>query len=153
MNGPRLGAFYILLHAIVLSAASVPARVQSGEAKFFQPGAMRITIPFAFTAGEATLPAGTYTIKRLSQTSDALLIASVDGKASAAVQAAGTLERKRTSLPAKLVFHQYENAYYLAQVWAESSTVGREVSMSKAERALANRDAKPKQVAVLAHRP
>ena len=81
------------------------------------------------------------------------MIRSADGKAGAAVQAASTLGRGRESLPGKLVFRRYEGACYLSEVWAASSTVGREVSMSKAERALARQGAKPDLVAVVPQRP
>ena len=138
-----------ILSLVAIAAAAAPTHAQSGAPNFFQPSATRVAIPFAFTAGEATLPAGTYTIKRVSQTGGAYLIQSADGKASAAVLTAGTLTRGRTSLPAKLVFHRYEGACYLSEVWTASSTVGRAVSTSKAERALAKQDATPDVVAVL----
>ena len=152
MNSNTLRALAILSLAITLSAAATPARAQSGEAKFFQSGSVHATIPFAFTAGEATLPAGEYTIQRVSETSGALLIRSEDGTAGAAVLAASTLARGRTSLPGKLVFHRYEGTYFLAEVWTASSAIGREVSMPKAEKALARQGSESELVAVVTQR-
>src|SRR4051812_48189184 len=41
--------------------------------------------PFAFRAGKATLPAGTYRVTKPNDTEDVLLIANVDGSAGAFV--------------------------------------------------------------------
>jgi hypothetical protein len=45
---------FFALSLIALSSAAIPAMAESGT--------IRITVPFAFTAGAATLPAGNYVI-------------------------------------------------------------------------------------------
>ena len=139
------GLFLVL--AVVASAA--PARAQLSDASFIQAGPTRVAIPFAFSVGDTNLPAGTYVIMPVSQTSSALLIRSLDGKSKAAVQAGGTLGRGRASMPGKLVFHRYDDAYFLAEVWAASSPTGREVTMAKGEQMLASHGARPDVVAVI----
>jgi hypothetical protein len=138
-----------LFLAVTIAAAAAPARAQLSDASFIQSAPMRVAIPFAFSVGDTYLPAGTYIIMPVSQTSGALLIRSLDGKSKAAVQAGGTLGRGRDSTPGKLVFHRYDDAYYLTEVWRASSLTGREVTMAKAEQMLAQRGARPDVVAVI----
>ena len=82
-----------------------------------QTGAHKVVanIPFEFTVGKATLPAGRYTVTVMNPTSDRkiLQIRQIEGRASAMVitnDVAGD-----TSENAKLVFHRYGDRYYFAQ--------------------------------------
>ena len=72
-------------------------------------------IPFAFTAGKTTLPAGKYTIAVLNPASDrkALQIRSVNGHASAIVLT--TANSSHASDDTKLVFERYGDRYFFAQ--------------------------------------
>jgi hypothetical protein len=73
------------------------------------------TIPFAFNAGNTTLPAGRYTITVLNQTSDRkiLQIRSLNGRSSAMVLTTGIIVH--ASEGAKLVFERYGDRYVFAQ--------------------------------------
>ena len=73
------------------------------------------TIPFAFTAGKATLPAGRYTVAVMNPASDrkVLQIRRIDGRASALVMT--TDVTGNISDDAKLVFHRYGDRYYFAR--------------------------------------
>jgi hypothetical protein len=72
-------------------------------------------IPFTFSAGKATLPAGKYTITVVNPSSDRkiLQIRSQDGRSSAMVQA--TTSNGRASDEAKLVFERDGDRYVFAQ--------------------------------------
>ncbi len=80
-------------------------------------GAPRVNanIPFAFSVGKTTLPAGKYSIAVLNPTSDrkALQIRSMDGRASAIILTITTNGNLTDS--AKLVFERYGDRYVFAQ--------------------------------------
>ena len=52
-----------------------------------------------------------------------------------------------------LIFHRYGNAYFLAQVWRQGATEGRELLKSKAERAAERELAKNGSQSDLAQNP
>ena len=82
-----------------------------------QTGAHKVVanIPFEFTVGKATLPAGRYTVAVMNPTSDRkiLQIRQIDGRASAMVIT--TDVTGNMSENAKLVFHRYGDRHYFAQ--------------------------------------
>lgn len=96
-------------------------------------------VPFDFQVGEKTLPAGDYSVKRLSQ--NALLVESTDGEQSAIAPAPRSVEGSATAKPSteKLVFRQYGDQYFLAQVWMTRGSIGRALNMSGTERKAAER--------------
>lgn len=129
MKKQILGTFAILSLLFTLSVIAVQAQSRS-----------RITthVPFAFQVGDKTLPAGDYSVKRISQ--GALLIESADGEQSVVAQAARSVESKTNAKPSteKLVFRQYGEQRFLAQVWMIKGNTGRELYMSNAERKAAS---------------
>ena len=98
---------------------------------------IKVNIPFAFTAGNKTLPAGAYRVRNL--TSETLLIQSADGK-----QVTNILTNHKQAGPTpgqvKLAFHRYGDRYFLAQVW--TLWEGYEVTRSRAERELTQNPAR-----------
>jgi hypothetical protein len=73
------------------------------------------SIPFTFTAGKTTLPAGKYTITVLNPSSDRkiLQIRNVNGRASAMVLTRSS--NVNASDDAKLVFERFGDRYFFAQ--------------------------------------
>ena len=101
------------------------------------PSKVEVNIPFEFSAGTKTLPAGVYSIKRLSGNN--LIMRRVDGKSSVILNAPLNL----TSLDDKgerLVFSKSGDDYYLAEIWLTTDT-GREIMVRR-------RVAKPELVEV-----
>jgi hypothetical protein len=100
---------FLMAGVLVLSsmAATQVARAQE---------AMVVDIPFAFTAGSATLPAGEYRVQKLDRNSAVLLIHCWDARES------------------KLVFNRYGNRYFLSQVWNAGSIRGRQLPISPREK-------------------
>ena len=92
-------------------------------------------IPFQFSIGNKSLPAGEYTVRSISDDSRnvVLRIQSRDGKTSAMLQTS-TVEGKAQER-AKLVFHRYGNQYFFAQAWVDGDSRGLEAQKSRAERA------------------
>ena len=115
---------------IVSVVFAVGAHAQTGG-----PQTMRAKIPFAFTVGNKSLPAGVYTIRILNPTSDrkALQIRSEDGRASAIVQTLGV--NGSLAGDAKLVFRRYGNSYFFAQLQMAGETTSLAAAKTRAERA------------------
>ena len=130
---------------LVLAVGSVQA--QSGSS-------LEINIRFDFQIGSKVLPAGTYTVRRLSQNS--MVVESKAGGERVIAQTPGTADGGGKETPAKLVFHQYGDQYFLAQVWLDRDADGRKLIKSNAEReaseaqTLARGDRKPRTVEVTA---
>lgn len=129
---------------LVLAVGSVQA--QSG-------GSLEVNIRFDFQIGNKVLPAGQYTVRRLAQNS--MVLESADGERVIA-QTPGTADGGGKETREKLVFHQYGDQYFLAQVWIDRDADGRKLIMSDAEReaakaqALARGNRKPRTVEVTA---
>lgn len=147
MRKQLFGTFAVL--GLLFALTVVNAQAQS---------ARRITahVPFAFQIGDKTLPAGDYSIKQFSQ--NALLIESADGDESVIAHAARSVEGNANAKPSaeKLVFRQYGEQYFLAQVWMARASAGRALNMTDAERKaaedfkLARKGEKPQLIEVSA---
>ena len=94
---------------------------------------MLVNIPFAFVAGNATLPAGEYRVEKLDGNSAVVLIRCADAKASAVVLSNAT-QANETPTQSKLIFKRYDNRYFLSQVWRAGSIRGRELMKSQSEK-------------------
>lgn len=113
--------FNISLATIILaSALTIGAQAQSSSAQ-----RVIATIPFSFTAGHKTLPAGKYTITVLNPSSDRkiLQIRSMNGRSSVIVQTTGVISAATEN--AKLVFDRYGDTYVFAraQLAGDSTTL------------------------------
>ncbi len=130
---------------LVLAVGSVQAQSE---------GSLEVNIRFDFQVGNKVLPAGEYTVRRLSQNS--MIVESADGGERVIAQIPGRVERGRMMTREKLVFHQYGDKYFLTQIWMVRDGDGRELSTSKAEReaskmqTLSRGDEKPRTVEVTA---
>jgi len=120
---------FLMIGLLLLSsmAATQVARAQ-------EP--MVVDIPFAFTAGNATLPAGEYRVEKLEQNSAVLLIRCADPGAAAMV-ITNAAQANELQSQSKLVFNRYDNHYFLSQVWTARSIRGRQLSKSPREKELA----------------
>src|SRR5882762_4237767 len=117
---------FLMAGVLVLSsmAATQVARAQK---------TMVVDIPFAFTAGSATLPAGEYRVQKMDLNSAVLLIHCWDARASALV-ITNAAEAKEPQTESKLVFNRYGNRYFLSQVWTAGSIRGRQLPISPREK-------------------
>jgi hypothetical protein len=103
------------------------------------PSRAEASVPFDFTAGRATLKAGSYSIKRLG---NSLSIRTIDGKKTVLVNAPLAIGSRDQNGGARLVFNRYGDLYFLSQVWltvdsgrqlfpSESESRAREFQLSK----------------------
>src|SRR5262249_15874843 len=98
-------------------------------------GALKANIPFAFSVGNKTLPAGVYTVARMTAPSALLLIRREDGREAVAIQTNG-MQGRHEQDQSKISVRQYGDGYFLAQVWTAGDSNGRELWKSRAEREL-----------------
>jgi hypothetical protein len=106
--------------------------VSSAKAQSTSRVVLRAEIPFEFSIGKVTLPAGEYTVRNVSDSSDILQLRSADGH-SALVQMNSIIGKADDN--AKLVFNRYGNHYFFAQAWMPATQTGLEAPKSRAERA------------------
>jgi len=101
-----------------------------------RPRLLKAYIPFAFEAGNRTLPAGRYQIEFVETGSGVLeRIRQTDGGQQVLVS---TIPLDSTGVPAaRLLFHQYGTRYFLAEIWGGEGR-GQKLSESKREREAAN---------------
>jgi len=96
---------------------------------------LRADIPFEFTVGKVTLPAGEYTVKCATrQAADVLELRNRDGHARALVLMNSVVGKKDKD--ARLIFNRYGNRYFFAQAWMPSAEIGLKAPKSRAERAI-----------------
>lgn len=116
----------LAMMSLILMLAVSSAQAQS-------KGALEINVPFDFNVGSKTLPAGSYTVKQLTQNS--MLVRSADGETSAIAQTVGgaTLGANEKTAAPRLIFRQYGDQYFLAQVWMVKDGEGRALNKSDAE--------------------
>ena len=117
---------FLMAGVLMLSSMAVTQVARAQDA-------MVVDIPFAFTAGNAMLPAGEYRVQKLDRNSAVLLVHCWDAKASALV-ITNAAQAKETQTESKLVFNRYGNRYFLSQVWNAGSIRGRQLPISPREK-------------------
>ena len=96
-----------------------------------------VNIPFSFTVGHKTLPAGEYTVQpNRSNSNNVWLVESITGHDSV-VFTTGSAWTRETQENTKLVFNNYDGQYFLSQIWSAGDNTGRELRMPRVERQLA----------------
>jgi len=102
---------------------------------------LSVNVPFSFTVGKATLPAGHYTVQldRISSGTALGTCLVVRNDDRAVVQRIKTLPNRSGELRsgASLLFHKYGDSYFLAEV--QSYGLGCELTQSPAEKEMASR--------------
>ncbi|MGH9933369.1 MAG: hypothetical protein ACREA9_29645 [Pyrinomonadaceae bacterium] len=120
-----------LIVTLALATAVVSANGQSTAKKVVA------SVPFEFSVGYKTMPAGEYSVQAIASAGDGLLIQSTDGKISA-LRLADATERIKDKSQAHLVFHRYGERYFLAEVWNGTDNTGRQLKTSQEESAIAS---------------
>ena len=92
------------------------------------PSKVEVNIPFEFSAGKTTLPAGIYSIKRLSGNN--VTLRSEDGKSSVILNAPITHSSRDPKAVERIVFERYGDQFALAQIWLTADS-GRQVWTNK----------------------
>ncbi|MDX6404629.1 MAG: hypothetical protein QOH70_2084 [Blastocatellia bacterium] len=124
-------AYIVIAMIVLVGSMAVAARAQtSGRTQLIA------NIPFQFSVGNKTLPAGEYTVLAVDADSAnvALKIQSQDGKMTAMVRMMTVTGKAQES--AKLTFHRYGDQYFFAEAWVDGDTSGLQAQKPRAERAI-----------------
>jgi len=100
---------------------------------FAQTGAIRVSVPFAFTAGKRTMPAGDY---RVAVNGSFLQLMNLDAKAVNNLMTNYTGGGPNQNQTPRLVFHCYGSHRFLTEAWIGETVMGHELAKSSAEREL-----------------
>jgi hypothetical protein len=121
-------AYTMIATIVLVGSMAVAAQAQSSGTQWIA------NIPFEFSAGDKTLPAGEYTVRQTNPHSDvaALQIRRRDGSVSAMVLAVSVIGREPES--PKLIFRRYGNQYFFAQAWVDGDNTGLHAPKSRVER-------------------
>ena len=111
-----------------------------------------INIPFNFSVGEKSFPAGKYVIERNRQDSDTVWVIRHKDNSGKAVMLTNPVRANDTLEETKLVFSRYDDLYFLSEFWAAGTNTGREIQVTDKERALAKSLAVAPQVHLLIDR-
>lgn len=118
---------------------------------------IKATIPFEFSVGSQTLPAGKYILKPLNN-NGLLVIQGADDHHLAAIINTSGVQAIPGQEQARLVFRKYGDQYFLGQVWPGGVAAGYQSGKSDRERELlkapnknlARRSTSPENVTVTA---
>ena len=90
-------------------------------------------VPFTFIVGDKELPAGTYGVQPTTLGSGILRIAGT-GNSKSTVRLSTSLHRNNRG-SGKLVFHRYQDQYFLSEIWQPGESDGRMLMKSSREKA------------------
>ena len=130
MKKELLKGFSMLVLLLVLALATAVASTNAQSSN-----KVVADIPFEFSVGYKTMPAGEYAVRTVTSSGNALMIQSADGKL-AAVRLSDETERAKNNSHARLVFHRYGQRYFLAEVWNGIDKTGRQLLKSSEESAI-----------------
>jgi hypothetical protein len=107
---------------------------------------MKVNVPFDFTVGNASLPAGVYDVSSDDNAGGVLTFQNPKAKKGALVLTMAS-ETTKPADRTELVFHRYGDSYFLSDVWVSGRTIGEHVRISKREMEIAaNKDLKDEVV-------
>ena len=101
-----------------------------------QTSSMHANVPFSFTVGDKTVPAGSYTIGALGRTPEMLLLQATDGS-SPMIVGSNSVRNLNGANKTKLVFNRYNDHYFLSEIWVQGATSGRQIPKTSQEKELA----------------
>jgi hypothetical protein len=111
-----------------------------------------IHIPFNFSVGEKTFPAGKYVIERTWKTSDSVWVIKRKDNVGKAMLLTRPVRANETQQETRLVFHQYGDLYFLTAFWTAGDATGREIQTSDREKSLDKALAEKRQDRILIDR-
>lgn len=112
---------------------------------------IKANIPFDFVVADKKLPAGEYSIGRAQIGSgDTVLLISNNDQPANVFSLTNTVQISEPNDKATLVFHRYDDQYFLFQVWPAGANTGRVLPKSRREsELLAHDSSKAKPVETL----
>lgn len=95
-----------------------------------------IHIPFNFSVGEKAFSAGRYVIERNKKDSETVWVIRHKDNAGSAFLLTRPVRSIDTQEETRLVFHRYNDLYFLSEFWTAGTNTGREVQISNREKAV-----------------
>jgi len=95
-----------------------------------------IHIPFNFSVGDKSFSAGKYAIERNRKDSDAVWIIRGKENGGSVILITQPTRSNDTKEETQLVFHRYDDHYFLSEIWTPGSNTGRKLRISDREKAL-----------------
>ena len=139
----RRGAFALPILFILLAVSSVTSFAQSDRQTV-------VNVPFDFIVGDKAMPAGQYILERNKRENDSVwTITSKDTGASRKVFLTSPNQSLDPAEKTKLVFHRYENYYFLSSFTVAGSNTGRELQMSDREKNLGEKQLAQREEIIL----
>lgn len=117
----------ILTLALALLPAALYAQMNGAT--------IQADVPFSFTAGDKTIPAGTVIVRPEGPSGGALWVSNRDANANTYVVPMPTRALNPSDRTA-LVFHKYGDRYFLARVERSGSDAGYQLQETKVEKEL-----------------
>ena len=94
-----------------------------------------VKIPFDFSVGDKTFPAGVYSVTRVNQEKLVLRLSSEDGREAIHI-ITNPVEAKEYPKTGRLIFRRYGETYFLSQIWESDEIQGRQLLKSRTERSV-----------------
>ena len=127
----------------VMAAGCLLSLLVVANAHAQDPGAaMRVSIPFDFTVEGKTLPAGQYEVRRINDEPTGLLIQNTYHRRNEAWFQTEPRDERRTPNHSLLVFHRYNDSYFLSEVVNAGEERAEELRTTREERHLRTEMAK-----------
>lgn len=114
----------VLVVGVMMVASVAPANAQNNS--------VSANVPFEFTIGGKSLPAGEYMVRAFTQNGNTLAVSNKSSSKSA-IRLSIPIQAASESKNTKLVFHRYGPRYFLAEVWVAGEKTGRQLLKSKEE--------------------
>jgi hypothetical protein len=130
-RNPMKTKLFAVAVALLLSAVAT-------STCYAQQSELAVKIPFAFQAGNHTMPAGEYLVKSVTDGGGTVQrLRQVDGNVVMNVFTLSVETRNGDPSP-RLVFHRYGETYFLAQIW--TGLQGRQLFRSNREKEIAREE-------------
>jgi hypothetical protein len=134
--------------ALGVAVAFLVCMVTAGGC-YAQRPSLVVNIPFAFHAGDKTLPAGEYRVESVATGEGILHRIQCTDRHGLAIVPSLAVEPKSGPSEARLIFHRYGDSYFLSEIWT-GEREGRQLFESKGEKEAAGGEVRA-EVALLVH--
>jgi hypothetical protein len=121
----------------MLSLVGVLALLLVGASAYAQNIKVKATVPFDFIVNGKTLPAGEYTIASFGSVDGRTLMVRSGDLDKQMLVRANSSESLKVSDKTKLVFHRYDQRYFLSEIWVAGNDRGHQIPRGGREKELA----------------
>src|SRR5450631_3769028 len=107
----------------LISLAMSLALLTSAAAYAQSSQLMKVVVPFSFTVGNASLPAGEYGVSTDDNAGGVLTFQNATARKGALVLS-HACESTKAAPHTELIFHRYGDSYFLSEVWVRGRAIG-----------------------------